>query len=55
MNLLNRTILFAPWNERAIRGMDDVSICIQNVTEGTRIKKNKKAISEYGSYTTHTI
>jgi len=48
MNLLNRTTFFAPWNERAIRGMDDVGICIRNVTEATRIKKNKKVVSEYG-------
>jgi len=48
MNLLDRTIFFAPWNERAIRGMDDVDICIRNVTEASRIQKNKKSISEYG-------
>ena len=48
MNLLNRTIFFSPWNERAIRGMDDIDICIQTNAEATRIQKNKKVISEYG-------
>ena len=48
MNLLDRTIFFSPWNERTIRGMDDIEICIQGVIVAPRTEENKKVISEYG-------